>query len=41
MAMFEFEGRRDISLFVKYVWFILFFFFIQLMISSFGIIAES
>jgi len=39
--MFDMEGRKDISLFIKYVWFFLFYFLLLLMIASFGIIAES
>lgn len=39
--MFDMEGRKDISLFIKYAWFLLFYFFLLLMIASFGIIAES
>lgn len=33
--------RKDISLFLKNVWFFLFFFALLMMICSFGIIAES
>lgn len=39
--MFEMEGRKDISLFIKNTWFFLMFFLLLLMIASFGIIAES
>lgn len=39
--MIEMEGRKDISLFIKNIWFFLFFFALLLMIASFGIIAES
>jgi hypothetical protein len=35
------ENRKDISLFVRYVWFFLMYFALLLMIASFGIIAES
>jgi hypothetical protein len=35
------EDRKDISLFLKYVWFFLFYFALLLMIASFGIIAET
>lgn len=35
------EDRKDISLFIKYVWFFLFYFSLLLLIASFGIIAES
>jgi hypothetical protein len=39
--MFEMEGRKDISLFIKNVWFFLMYFLLLLLIASFGIIAES
>lgn len=35
------EERKDISLFISYVWFFLFYFVLILLIASFGIIAES
>ncbi len=39
--MFDMDGRKDISLFIHYVWFFLFYFALLLLIASFGIIAES
>jgi hypothetical protein len=39
--MFEMEGRKDISLFIKYAFFFLLYFALLLLIASFGIIAES
>jgi hypothetical protein len=35
------DERKDIALFIKYIWFFLFYFILLLMIASFGIIAES
>jgi hypothetical protein len=35
------EDRKDISLFIKNIWFFLFYFALLLLIASFGIIAES
>lgn len=35
------ESRKDISLFIKNVWFFAFYFALLLLIASFGIIAES
>ncbi len=32
---------QGVSIFVKYVWFYLFFFSMMMMIASFGLIAES
>lgn len=39
--MFDMEGRKDIQMFLKYVWFFLFYFALLLLIASFGIIAET
>jgi hypothetical protein len=33
--------RQDISLFLKNLWFFLFYFLVLLMIASFGLIAEA
>jgi hypothetical protein len=35
------EDRPDISLFIKNVWFFLFFFMVLLLIASFGLVAEA
>ncbi len=35
------DKREDISLFLKNVWFFLFYFALLLMIASFGLIAET
>jgi hypothetical protein len=35
------DDRKDISLFIRNVWFFLMYFALLLMIASFGIIAES
>jgi len=32
--------KKDVSLFIKYIWFYTFFFVMVLMIASFGLIAE-
>lgn len=35
------DDKKDISLFIKNIWFFLFYFALLLMIASFGIIAET
>lgn len=34
------DEKKDVSLFVKYIWFYTFFFAMVMMIASFGLIAE-
>ncbi len=35
------ESKEEVSLFVRYIWFYAFFFFLMIMIASFGLIAEA
>jgi hypothetical protein len=35
------DNRQDITLFIKNVWFFLFFFALLLLIASFGLVAEA
>lgn len=35
------DDRQDIGIFIKNVWFFLAFFFMMLLIASFGLIAEA
>lgn len=35
------DNRHDITLFIKNVWFFLFFFAVLLLIASFGLVAEA
>ncbi len=35
------DEQHEVSLFVRYIWFYVFFFFLLFMIASFGLIAEA
>ncbi len=35
------DSQQEIGLFMRYIWFYSFFFFLLLMIASFGLIAEA
>lgn len=35
------DPQQDVSLFARYLWFYVFYFFCLLMIASFGLIAEA